>query len=198
MWIPGGRHCYTLLKIQYHHGAGVNSCWAPCSIGALVRGKVTRKASHGVTQRGTALGHRASKVCHVIFADVIGWPGAAKHLEHQWTCHRVPLCTGPMRPKIHRYPRHSWLMWRTCSQELAHHILSPWVLAREPWTQLCSDQHQPLSKKLKTERNYVVVFDYCHRFSGVGQSWWSMYWLCIHDILVMCSSCTHCIHYVFI
>ena len=124
--------------------------------------------------RHVALGHRASKVCHVIFADVIGWPGAAKHLEHQWTCHRVPLCTGPMRPKIHRYPRHSWLMWRTCSQELAHHILSPWVLAREPWTQLCSDQHQPLSKKLKTERNYVVVFDYCHRFSGVGQSWWSM------------------------
>ena len=57
-----------------------------------------------------ALGRRASKVCHVIFADVIGWPGTAKLMEHQWTCHRGPLRTGPMRPKIHGYPMQSRLL----------------------------------------------------------------------------------------
>ena len=92
-------HCWRYSTIMYHivpsWSRVFHSCWAPCSIGALVRGKVTRiSASHGVTQgvtqRGTSrwdIGHpKYAMWSSLMWLDGLVQPSTWNILEHQWTC----------------------------------------------------------------------------------------------------------------
>ena len=200
MWIPGGRHCYTLLKIQYHHGAGVNSCWAPCSIGALVRGKVTLKASHGVTQRGTSrwdIGHpKYAMWSSLMWLDGLVQPSTWNINGLAIVCHSA---LGPWGPRfidiqgIHDscdVPVHrSWPI-----TSFLHECSLASLGLNYAATNISHCLKTKNGKKLCCRVWLLSSFFRCGAKLMINV----MYWLCIHDILVMYSSCTHCIHYVFI
>ena len=185
-------HCYTLLKIQYMK---VNS-ELPAALGPWLEER-SLESCHGTITGCAGTSGIQSMPCDLRWCDWMAWYSTAKLMEHQWTCHRGPLRTGPMRPKIHGYPMQSRLLWGACSQELAHHILPPWVLAREPWTQLWGGQmwsgkgcQAKKGKKLRCLQVWGKVDGQCNVL--IMYSWCThQHSLCIHHAFMMYSPCIH-------